>query len=274
MKNINRVVSAMVALFLIVSLTACTSTKSERTLYDYCPKLDDFVEILAWDGMNIWNYTDEEADSYASWSCLDQGVNTLAYYTDNDHVFRVRVFSGGKDQLDNLYECILPFIKMLPGSVCSKEELEKEFSFVMESTIEDNNLPNNGGVLYCDNGKFSKDGITYTKHIERTSTKGIYFTSIDVECENIIINPYEYQKRVIRYFHVVEGAVLHDSTNNKYGYLDSCRYTYKCETCGEEFTSDVMVARGTLTRGFRCPECKANNRVKIIAAKKWIEVDE
>lgn len=273
MKNINRVVSAMVALFLIVSLTACTSTKSERTLYDYCPKLDDFVEILKWDGMNVWNYKDWEGDSYASWLCLNQSVNTLADYTDNDRVFNVNVFSSGDDQLDNLYECILPFIKMLPGSVCSKEELEKEFSLVMQSTIADNNLPN-FGVLYVDSGQFSKDGITYTKHIERTSIGGTAHICIDVECENIIINPYEYQKRVIRYFHVVEGAELHDSTNNKYGYLDSCRYTYKCETCGERFTSDVMVARGTLTGGFRCPECKANNRVKIIAAKEWIEVDE
>lgn len=184
MKNVNRLIAILIVFVLIVSSTACesktiTKNKNEITMYDYCPSLDDFLKALKSDGRKVLGYAEKK--NVASWyTNEDLSEYTRVECTKDGLIFRI--------EIDNNYGDLLRFLKMLPGSVSSKEELEKEFSAVTETT---NNIVS-GEVIYTDRSQFSTSGIKYSKTVMRTPKKTITQT-ISAECEDIIINPYEYQ---------------------------------------------------------------------------------
>lgn len=184
MKNVNRLIAILIVFVLIVSSTACesktiTKNKNEITMYDYCPSLDDFLKALKSDGRKVLGYAEKK--NVASWyTNEDLSEYTSVECTKDGLIFRMAI--------DNNYSDLLRFLKMLPDSICSKEELEKEFSAVTETT--DNIV--SGEVIYTDRSQFSTSGIKYSKTVMRTSEKTITQT-ISAECEDIVINPCEYQ---------------------------------------------------------------------------------
>lgn len=192
MKNMNRLIATIIVFLFVFSLTACegdvttegnttaeeTSNKNGITMYNYCPSLNDFLELLKVDGRKILGYEEKKNDAYW-YTSEDLGESTYVECTEKNLVFHI--------QVNEDYSDLLTFLRTLPGSVSSEKELNDEFSSVVETT----NKIVSGVVVYTDKSQFSKNGITYNKTVTRTPER-ILTQIVSAQCEDVGINPYEY----------------------------------------------------------------------------------
>ena len=180
----------MLVLTFVISLAACgkenissgaddTQENSAISMYDYCPSLNNFVELMNEEHIPVLGYKEDK--TMASWYTKeDLSEYIIVNYTSE------KVING--IQVDNNYEPLLLFLRYLPGAITSKKELDKNFS----SSKATSNEVINGEVVYTDRYVFSKDGINYSKLVKRTPSKTLV-QNIYVECEDIVINPLNYK---------------------------------------------------------------------------------
>ena len=227
-----RILSFLLVSTLIFSLSACgkkniSSSTNENvknstiSMYDYCPSLDNFVELMNEEHIPVLGY--EEDKSMASWYTKeDLSEYVIVNYT------REKVINSV--QVDNNYEPLLLFLRFLPSAITSKKELDENFS----STKTTSNEVVNGEVVYTDKYAFSTEGIDYFKIVKRTPSKTLTQT-IYVECNDIAINPLDY--RDLKPNLLVEEFYKYAQDELKQNNYDSAIYYFECADTYKDSTS-------------------------------------
>ena len=218
-----RILSFLLVSTLIFSLSACgkknvSSSTNENvknstiSMYDYCPSLDNFIELMNEEHIPVLGY--EEDKSMASWYTKeDLSEYVIVNYT------REKVINSV--QVDNNYEPLLLFLRFLPSAITSKNELDENFS----STKTTSNEVVNGEVVYTDKYAFSTEGIDYFKIVKRTPSKTLTQT-IYVECNDIAINPLDY--RDLKPNLLAEEFYKYAQDELKQKNYDSAIYYFEC----------------------------------------------
>lgn len=83
--------------------------------------------------------------------------------------------------------------------------------------------------------------------------------------------PRTYKKNVIMSFNAVQGAVIYDQSYDLNGYLESCQFHKKCESCGYVSNNNGQ-ASGNLSTSYHCTQCGNNQDVEIVANFECVEV--
>lgn len=218
-----RILSFLLILIFVISLSACgkknvpsnvdNSTKnSDISMYDYCPNLNNYVEIIKKESIPVLGY--EEDKNVAGWYTKeDLSEYVTVGYTSEKIINSV--------QVNNDYKPLISFLRLLPGAITSKKEIDEKFA----STKTTSNEVVNGEVVYTDKYVFSTDGIDYFKIVKRTPSKTLTQT-IYVECKDIVINPLDY--RDLKPNLLAEEFYKYAQDELKQKNYDSAIYYFEC----------------------------------------------